>query len=61
MADLMCDASGLPLTCSSQDALDSFNKGLLAYVTLKESPAPWFREALEKDGDFIMAHSLMVF
>ena len=56
----MHDVSGLPLTCGSGEALDSFNAGLMALVTLRESSLPWFREAVERDQDFLLGHSMMV-
>ena len=58
--ELRADISGLPLTCSSQDAVDSFNEGLVAFVTLRKSPVSSFRAALERDEEFVMAHSMMV-
>lgn len=57
---MMEDVSGLQLTCCSPEALESFNRGLAAFVTLKESALPWFREAMEKDQNCVMAHSMMV-
>ena len=57
---LLQDAAGCPLTCQGQEALESFNKGLVAFVTLRESCVPWFKEALEKDPDFAMAHVMLV-
>ncbi len=56
----MTDASGLPILCSSQEALESFNKGLLALVTLSESSVPWFKRAVELDPTCSMANSMMV-
>ena len=40
---------GLPLTCSSQGAVDSFNEGLVAFVTLRKSPVSSFRAALDRE------------
>lgn len=54
------DAAGCPLTCQGQGALESFNKGMVAFVTLRESCLPGFKEALEKDPDFAMAHVMLV-
>ena len=57
----MLDATGLPLTCSSQTALDSFNRGLLGFVTLREKFIPWFEEASVVEGShFPVAHSVLV-
>ena len=60
MAQAKTDVSGLPIICSSEEALDCFNKGLLALVTLSESSVPWFKRAVELDQTFIMASSMMV-
>lgn len=58
----MQDVCGSPvLCCCSQEALESFNRGLAGFVTAREKSIPWFRDALEKDGDFVLAHSMMAF
>ena len=54
------DIAGVPLTSCSQEAVESFNKGLTATVTMRESALPWFKAALEKDEDFVMAHCMVV-
>lgn len=56
----MEDVAGAPLSCSCKEALKDFNKGLTAFVTMREKAVPWFKAALEKDEDFVMAHSMMV-
>lgn len=56
----MEDVTGLPLTCSSREAVNKFNKGLMAYVTLKESPVRWFEEAVECDRNLVLAHCMLV-
>lgn len=56
----MEDVAGVPLTCSCQEALEDFNKGLAAFVTMREKAVPWFKAALEKDKDLVIAHSMMV-
>ena len=57
---MMEDATGLPLACGNLEAMDSFNRGLTACVTLRENPVPWFKEALERDSSLAIAHSVVV-
>jgi hypothetical protein len=54
------DVTGLSLTCSSQEAVESFNKGVTAFVTMREDAVPWFKAAVEKDEAFVLGHSVMV-
>ena len=56
----MIDVSGLPVLCSSPEALENFNRGLLALVTLSESSVPWFKKAAELDQTCISAQAMMV-
>ena len=56
----MQDITGYPLTCRSEDALRSFNEGILAYVSFRENGLPFFRKALELDDSLLLAHCLMV-
>lgn len=60
MASLLQDVAGAPLSCSCQGALEDFNRGLTAFVTTREKALPWFKEALEKDMNLVMAHSMVV-
>ena len=60
MAGQLYDCMGLPLTCASEEALELHNKALLAYVSLRESPAPYANKALELDPTLILAHCLLV-
>lgn len=57
---MMEDVTGLALTSSNQTAVESFSKGLTAYVTLRENPVPFLKEALERDENLAIAHSVMV-
>ena len=54
------DISGQPVTCSSKEALEWFNKGLVAYVAVRESSLTYFQTALQLDDSFVLAHCLMV-
>ena len=54
------DLTNLPVTCGSKDAIVNFNKGIEAYVSLKENPAPWFQAALEIEEELVIAHCLLV-
>ncbi len=56
----MTDVSGLPIMCSSPEALENFNRGLLALVTLSENSVPWFKRAAELDQTCILAQAMMV-
>ena len=55
-----CDLMGLPVTCNSEEALDYYNKALVAYLSLRESPLPYVSKAYELDSTFMMAHCFMV-
>ena len=57
---VLTDVSGLPVVCSSQEALDHFNKGLLALVTLNEPPVPHFKRAVEVEPTFILGSAMLV-
>jgi len=54
------DLTNLPVTCANNEALYNFNKGIEAYVSLKENSAPWFQAALECQKDLVIAHCLLV-
>ena len=57
----MDDLTGYPLTCRSEVALQSFNEGILAYVSFRENGLPFINKALELDNSIVLAHCLMVF
>ena len=54
------DATGGDVTCSSKEALEWFNKGLIAYVAVRESSLPYFKAALQQDDSFVLAHCMLV-
>lgn len=56
----MQDITGYPLTCRSEAALQSFNEGILAYVSFRENGLPFFSKALELDDSIVLAHCLIV-
>jgi len=60
MASVHKDITGLPVTCSRVEALEWFNKGLVAYVAVRENSVPYFKKALELDDKFTLAHCIMV-
>ncbi len=54
------DATNNAVSCSSHSALEWFNKGILAYITLNGSPMACFDKALEHDPEFLIVHCLLV-
>ena len=54
------DCGGAPLTCTSNDALESFNKGLLEYVSVRQSALSHWERAVELDPAFVLAHCALV-
>lgn len=54
------DVSGQDVTCSNEDALEWFNKGLVAYVAVRESSLPYFQAALQQDNNFVLTHCILV-
>ena len=59
-AGLCCDLTGLPLTCSSDEALEWYNKALVAHVTYREDPLPFVSRALQLDDSLLLGHCLVV-
>ena len=55
-----CDLTGLPLTCGSDEALEWYNKALVAHVTYREDPLPFVSRALELDDSLLLGHCLVV-
>ena len=63
MATLPCslvDLTGYPLKCRSEEALQWFNEGVLAFVSFRENALPMLYRALELDDSIVLAHSLLV-
>lgn len=56
----LLDAAGCPVSCKCQEAVDSFNKGMLAFVTLNGDAMSNFNKALELDPEFILVHCVLV-
>ena len=54
------DCGGGPLTCTSDDALESFDKGLLEYVSVRQSALSHWERAVELDPAFVLAHCALV-
>lgn len=59
-AAVRLDCGGAPLTCSSDEALESFNKGLLEYVSVRQSALSHWERAVELDPAFVLAHCALV-
>ena len=53
------DCMGLPVTCSREDALRSFDQALMAYFTMRERPAGYLEQAC-RDPTFALAHCFSV-
>ena len=60
MASSLEDLTGYPLNCRSEEALQWFNDGVLAYVSFRENALPMLYRALELDDSIVLAHSLLV-
>lgn len=54
------DCTGYSLTCSDEEALQWFNKGVFAYVTVRDVPVPPIQKALDLDNTLVLGHCLMV-
>ena len=54
------DCGGALLTCTSDEALESFNKGLLEYVSVRQSALSHWERAVELDPAFVLAHCALV-
>ena len=46
------------VTCHSDEALEWYHKGLVAYVTYREDPLPFVSRALEMDDLLLLGHCL---
>lgn len=57
---LLVDVTGYPLNCKSEEALQWFDDGVLAYVSFRENALPLLYRALELDDSIVLAHSLLV-
>ena len=56
----MEDTTGYSVSCTSQAALDWFNKGLTAFVSLYGNSMTFFNKAVEVDPEFLLAHCVLV-
>eukprot|EP00731_Ephydatia_muelleri_P026041 Em0018g141a len=56
---LQLDRGGLPLNCSSERALELFNKALHASLSTNESFIQYLREACELDSGFVLVHCML--
>jgi len=54
-----CDLTGLPLTCCSDEALEWYNKALVAHVSYQENPVLFVTRALELDESLLLGHCLL--
>lgn len=54
------DCMGLPLTCSSDLALDMYDKAIYALTTLDTRLLRYANKALELDRSLVLANCMMV-
>lgn len=60
MAGNLVDVSGYGVSCSSDEAVECFNKGVAAYASLNGNCMTLFNKALELDPDFLLLHCVLV-
>ena len=60
MAKTFVDGTGYEITCSKQEAVDWFNKGVVAFATLNGNCMSFFNKCLELDPDFLVVHCVLV-
>lgn len=54
------DATGYAVSCKNRGALEPFNEGMLAFVTLNGDSMSFFQKALDLDPDFLIVHCVLV-
>ena len=59
-SSIVLDLTGQPLTCTNKEALEWFNKGVVAYVSVRENSIPYFEKALQLDDSLVLVHSMLV-
>ena len=57
---IVLDLTGQPLPCTNKAALEWFNKGVVAYVSVREDALPYFEKALQLDDSLVLVHSMLV-
>ena len=60
MSGDMQGVTGYPVTTANEKALESFNAGVKAYVSLNGNCMLHLTAALEKDPDFLLVHCVLV-
>ena len=56
----LCDLTGYPVTCGSQEALDFYNKTLKSLVSGVDNFGLYCFKALQLDSNFVLAHCTLV-
>ena len=56
----MFGLTGYPVTTGVKAALENFNAGVTAFVTLNGNCMQYLSAALEDDPDFLLVHCIMV-
>ena len=60
MAERFGSLTGYPISSSSREAVESFNRGVHDYVTLNGDCMHHFNKAMECDPDFLLLHCVLV-
>lgn len=60
MAETLVDATGYAVSCSKREAVEWFDKGMIAFVTLNGNFMSFFNKALEVDPEFVLVHCVLV-
>jgi len=59
-ADILRDSCGLEVHCSSQEAMDCYNEGLIQYVSGYGNSMANFEKALKLDNGFFLINCTLV-
>ena len=57
---MLRDISGYTVTCSSQEAVQLYDKAVEAFVSLREKFLAYLQPAVELDERFVLAHCFLV-
>lgn len=60
MGERLLDVTGYAVSSTSKQAVDWFNKGAVAFVTLNGNSMSCFDKALEQDPEFLLVHCILV-
>ena len=60
LAIMLRDISSYPVTCTSQEAVQLYNKAVQGFVSLREKFLGYLEQAVELDDSFLLAHCFLV-